>query len=81
MIHMCFYIFLAFSLFWVVVHEIGHSLGLKHSNVTTAYMWPTVSRGYYPEPGLDQDDISGVQAIYGMYTQLKYFVCFVCFYA
>lgn len=45
----------------VAAHEIGHALGLKHSGVATALMYP-----YYngEHRYLDQDDIDGIQAIY-----------------
>ncbi len=46
----------------VAIHELGHALGLAHSSVSTADMYP-----YYQ--GLRQsptaDDISGIQAVYG----------------
>ena len=48
----------------VAAHEIGHSLGLAHSNVTGSLMYP-----YYggPHRFLHKDDISGIKAIYGSY--------------
>ena len=50
------------SLSWVAAHEIGHALGLKHSNVGNSVMWPTAKIG---RPKLDQDDIKGIQSLYG----------------
>jgi predicted Zn-dependent protease len=46
----------------VALHEIGHSLGLAHSNITNAVMYP-----YYlsSHRNLDQDDINGIRTIYG----------------
>ena len=52
------------NLLWVAVHEIGHSLGLKHSNVRGTIMWPTYS-GYNPNMRLHSDDIRGIQSLYG----------------
>ena len=48
----------------VAIHEIGHALGLAHSRDRAARMY-----AYYTDseqPGLSQDDIEGIQAIYGM---------------
>ena len=44
------------------MHEIGHALGLYHSDVKGAVMWPTASRG---TPKLHKDDIDGVRSLYG----------------
>jgi hypothetical protein len=46
----------------VAAHEIGHTLGLAHSNNPNALMFPSYSG---PHRFLDQDDIAGVQSIYG----------------
>jgi hypothetical protein len=50
-------------LFAVVLHEIGHTLGLDHSpqNNPVAVMNPTVHLGLPLQP----DDIAGIQAVYG----------------
>jgi hypothetical protein len=46
----------------VAVHEIGHGLGIKHSQIRDAIMYPY----YDPQLGnLRADDISAIQAIYG----------------
>ena len=46
----------------VALHEIGHLLGLAHSNVFGSVMFPTYSG---ERRLLSADDISGVQALYG----------------
>lgn len=50
------------DLYTVAAHEFGHALGLAHSTVGDALMYP-----YYggPHRYLHQDDIDGIQSIYG----------------
>ncbi|XP_075404843.1 matrix metalloproteinase-27 [Tenrec ecaudatus] len=53
------------NLFLVAAHEFGHSLGLSHSSDQRALMFPnyvSMDPSKYP---LSQDDISGIQSIYG----------------
>ena len=48
----------------VAVHEIGHNLGLGHSQVQNAIMFPSIPLGT-TKRNLGQDDINGLQALYG----------------
>lgn len=50
------------GLLYTAVHEIGHSLGLMHSNVRGSVMWPLAKSG---KPRMHQDDINGINALYG----------------
>ncbi len=45
-------------------HEFGHLLGLGHSDVSTATMWPTTDWCQTARNILDPDDIAGIQSIY-----------------
>lgn len=47
-----------------LTHEIGHNLGLDHSRDRSSIMW-AYSRPYQPSLKLEQDDIRGIQALYG----------------
>ncbi len=53
-----------FDLVMVAAHEFGHSLGLNHSSVAGAIMRPSFGSGT-SQRFLHQDDISGIQSIYG----------------
>jgi hypothetical protein len=50
------------DLYSTLLHETGHALGLAHSNLSSAVMYPTILDVY---SGLGADDIAGIQAIYG----------------
>ncbi|XP_077197648.1 macrophage metalloelastase-like isoform X2 [Paroedura picta] len=53
------------NLFVVILHELGHSLGMGHSDDPEALMYPTYS---YKDPEtfeLPLDDKEGIQSIYG----------------
>lgn len=53
------------NLLWVAVHEIGHSIGLEHSNVKAAIMYPWYRGNGGKDFDLNTDDIRGIQNIYG----------------
>uniref|UniRef100_A0A452RPJ8 Matrix metallopeptidase 8 n=1 Tax=Ursus americanus TaxID=9643 RepID=A0A452RPJ8_URSAM len=57
-----------YNLFLVAAHEFGHSLGLAHSTDPGALMYPNYA---FRDPStytLPQDDINGIQTIYGKVT-------------
>lgn len=58
------------NLLWVATHEIGHSIGLDHSNVREAVMYPWYTK-YKPGFKLQYDDILGIQSLYGSRSKLK----------
>lgn len=54
----------------VLTHEIGHLLGLSHSSVKEAVMYPSL-RPRDKRADLNIDDIKGVQSLYGFNPHFK----------
>lgn len=61
----CFLLFIpGTSLFAVAAHEFGHSLGLAHSSVRGALMYPWY-QGLTKDYKLPEDDRHGIEQMYG----------------
>ena len=48
----------------IAAHEFGHALGLGHSTLAQATMYPSTSSCNVQNRSLDADDIAGVRALY-----------------
>ncbi|KAE8712948.1 hypothetical protein F3Y22_tig00110221pilonHSYRG00313 [Hibiscus syriacus] len=55
----------------VATHEIGHILGLAHSSVKEAVMYPSL-RPRSRKADLKLDDVQGIQALYGSNPNFRY---------
>lgn len=58
----------------IATHEYGHALGLDHSTIASASMFPTASGAGVQWRSISADDKAGVQAIYGAASSAKPFI-------
>ena len=61
---------ITFDIQGVGCHEFGHALGLGHSSVGSATMWPSTPDGN-GQRSIATDDSNGVKAIYGVKSSTK----------
>ena len=54
-----------------MTHEFGHALGLKHSKAKHSVMSPFYT-GYNSKFRLQEDDIAGIQHLYGLFQYNMY---------
>ncbi|CAM5075876.1 unnamed protein product [Eretmochelys imbricata] len=57
---------IAFNLFTVAAHEIGHALGLDLSSNPKVLMYPLYTYTGTRDFGFPEDDVEGIQALYGL---------------
>ena len=53
-----------FDIDGIMVHEVGHVIGIGHSNVSGATMYPTVSSCNYNNRTLEADDLAAKNDLY-----------------
>ncbi|KAJ7995444.1 hypothetical protein DPEC_G00244630 [Dallia pectoralis] len=53
------------NLLQVAVHELGHSLGLRHSQNKESVMYPSYKSSHSTQSLLSQEDIAGISSLYG----------------
>uniref|UniRef100_A0A672PSD6 Matrix metalloproteinase-9 n=1 Tax=Sinocyclocheilus grahami TaxID=75366 RepID=A0A672PSD6_SINGR len=68
-----------YSLFLVAAHEFGHALGLDHSKIKDALMYPMYR--YIEDFSLHRDDIKGIQYLYVLYSSGLIAILFHCFFS
>jgi hypothetical protein len=55
----------------VACHEYGHAIGIGHTTVLAATMYPSISGSGVAQRSIEPDDIAAVQAIYGAKSAAK----------
>ncbi|XP_038056456.1 matrilysin-like [Patiria miniata] len=58
------------NLFQLLVHELGHTLGLGHSPHPQSVMYP-IARAYDPAFELSRNDMAGLHALYGRKSRAR----------
>ncbi|HEX2062207.1 MAG TPA: matrixin family metalloprotease, partial [Thermoanaerobaculia bacterium] len=53
-----------FDIDGIMVHEVGHVIGIAHSNVAGATMYPSVSSCNYNNRTLEADDLAAKNFLY-----------------
>ena len=51
------------EIYTVMLHEIGHSIGLNHSNNPNDLMYPSLNKGVVK--GITENDVKALYEIYG----------------
>ena len=61
------------NLYWVALHEFGHALGLDHTNIKGTVMFPFYKGYKDKDMVLHEDDIKGIQHLYGLLKKYFFF--------
>ena len=56
---------------YVLAHELGHAIGLRHSNASEAVMNPIYRKSGVDGVRLGQDDVSGVRRLYERFVMRR----------
>ncbi|XP_010891573.3 matrix metalloproteinase-20 isoform X2 [Esox lucius] len=62
-----------FNLLLVAAHELGHSLGMRHSQNRESLMYPTYKSSHSTHSLLSKEDIAGITSLYGTKNSFSYY--------